>query len=169
MILTCKRLLVDIFFTHRLSKSLAFCEFTSVNFVPWRGPQDSYIKTVEILKLLFQVLLFIRTFQYHQKRATDWKQHRKLMLGIKITHRWESPDMFELMQHKKICLTVETSTWDLLKYWDLFVTFKRRLLVRVVPNTVLLLRTLSWSSLLKGLGLTVIFWTLAFDYVKTIK
>ena len=55
MILTRKRLLVDIFFTHRLSKSLAFCEFTSVNFVPWKGPHDSYIKTEEILKLLFQV------------------------------------------------------------------------------------------------------------------
>ena len=35
MILTRKRLLVDIFLTLRLSKSLAFCEFTSVNFKPW--------------------------------------------------------------------------------------------------------------------------------------
>ena len=34
MILTRKRLLVDIFFTRRLSKSLAFCEFASVNFEP---------------------------------------------------------------------------------------------------------------------------------------
>ena len=115
MILTCKRLLVDIFFIHILSKSLAFCEFTSVNFVPWRGPQDSYIKTVEILKLLFQVLLFIRTFQYHQRRATDWKQHRKLILCSEITHRWESPDMFEMMQRKKICLAGETSTMKPLK------------------------------------------------------
>ena len=115
MILTCKRLLVDIFFTHRLSKSLAFCEFTSVNFVPWRGPQDSCIKTVEILKLLFQVLLFIRTFQYHQRRATDWKQHRKLILCSEITHRWESLDMFEMMQRKKICLAGEMSTMKPLK------------------------------------------------------
>ena len=33
-ILTRNRLLVDIFLTRRLSKSLAFCEFTSVNFEP---------------------------------------------------------------------------------------------------------------------------------------
>ena len=35
MILSCKRLLVDIFLTRRLSKSLAFCEFVSVNFETW--------------------------------------------------------------------------------------------------------------------------------------
>ena len=35
MIVTRKRLLVDIFLTRRLSKSLAFCEFASVNFEPW--------------------------------------------------------------------------------------------------------------------------------------
>ena len=35
MILPRKRLLVDIFFTRRLSKSLAVCEFASVNFEPW--------------------------------------------------------------------------------------------------------------------------------------
>ena len=34
-ILTRKCLLVDIFLTRRLSKSLAFCEFASVNFEPW--------------------------------------------------------------------------------------------------------------------------------------
>ena len=34
MILPRKRLLVDIFFTRRLSKSLAVCEFASVNFEP---------------------------------------------------------------------------------------------------------------------------------------
>ena len=34
MILTRKRLLVDIFLTRRLLKSLAFCEFASVNFEP---------------------------------------------------------------------------------------------------------------------------------------
>ena len=34
MILTRKRLLVDIFLTRRLSKSLAFCEFASGNFEP---------------------------------------------------------------------------------------------------------------------------------------
>ena len=76
--------------------------------------------------------------------------------------------MSELMQRKKISLTVETSTMKPPKILSLLVTFKRRLLVRVVPNIVLLLRTLSWSSLLKGLGLTAIFWTLGFDYVKTI-
>ena len=32
MILTRKRLLVDIFLSRSLSKSLAFCEFASVNF-----------------------------------------------------------------------------------------------------------------------------------------
>ena len=37
MILTCKRLQVDIFLTRRLSKELAFCEFASVNFVSWVG------------------------------------------------------------------------------------------------------------------------------------
>ena len=36
MILTHKRLPVDIFLTHRLSKSLAFCEFASINFERWR-------------------------------------------------------------------------------------------------------------------------------------
>ena len=34
IILTRNRLLVDIFLTRRLSKSLAFCEFASVNFEP---------------------------------------------------------------------------------------------------------------------------------------
>ena len=34
MILTRKRLLMDIFLTRRLSKSLVFCEFASVNFEP---------------------------------------------------------------------------------------------------------------------------------------
>ena len=34
MIATCKRLPVDIFLTDSLSKSLAFCEFASVNFEP---------------------------------------------------------------------------------------------------------------------------------------
>jgi len=38
MILTRKRLLVDIFLTSRLSKSLAFCEFANVNFEPWAKP-----------------------------------------------------------------------------------------------------------------------------------
>ena len=37
MIPTRKRLLVDVFLTRRLSKSLAFCEFASVNFEPWAG------------------------------------------------------------------------------------------------------------------------------------
>ena len=35
MILTRKRLPVDVFLTRRLSKSLAVCEFASVNFEPW--------------------------------------------------------------------------------------------------------------------------------------
>ena len=35
MILTHEGLLVDIFLTCRLSKSLTFCEFVSVNFKPW--------------------------------------------------------------------------------------------------------------------------------------
>ena len=39
MILTRKRLLVDIFLTRRLSKSLAFCEFASVNFEPCINPR----------------------------------------------------------------------------------------------------------------------------------
>ena len=44
MILTRKRLLVDIFLTRRLLKSLAFCEFASVNFEPWaRSILDSTV------------------------------------------------------------------------------------------------------------------------------
>ena len=35
MILTNKRLLVEIFLTRRLPKSLAFCQFASFNFEPW--------------------------------------------------------------------------------------------------------------------------------------
>ena len=35
MILTNKRLLVEIFLTRRLKKSLAFCQFASFNFEPW--------------------------------------------------------------------------------------------------------------------------------------
>ena len=35
MILTRKHLLVDIFLTRSSSKSLAFCEFASINFEPW--------------------------------------------------------------------------------------------------------------------------------------
>ena len=37
IILTRNRLLVDIFLARRLSKSLAFCEFASVNFEPWHA------------------------------------------------------------------------------------------------------------------------------------
>lgn len=37
MILTRERLLVDIFVTRSLLKSLAFCEFASVNFETWIG------------------------------------------------------------------------------------------------------------------------------------
>ena len=36
MILTRKRLLMDIFLTRRLPKSLTFCEFASVNLEPCR-------------------------------------------------------------------------------------------------------------------------------------
>ena len=43
MILTCKRLLVNIFLTHRLSKSLAFCEFASINFEPWNSTCNGYM------------------------------------------------------------------------------------------------------------------------------
>ena len=35
MILTRKRLLVDIFVSRRISKTFAFCEFVCVNFEPW--------------------------------------------------------------------------------------------------------------------------------------
>ena len=47
MILTRKRLLVDIFLTRRLLKSLAFCEFASVNFEPCNDP-------VLLLKTIFK-------------------------------------------------------------------------------------------------------------------
>ena len=169
MTLTRKRLLVDIFFTRRLSKSLASCEFTSVNFVPWKGPHDSYIKTEEILKLLFQVCSSSEHFNITR---------RGQLIG-NGTENWCCVLKLHIIENHQICLNWcsvrkfvylwKRVQWNVLKYWDLLVTFKRRLLVRVVPNIVLLLRTLSWSSLLKGLGLTVIFWTLAFDYVKTIK
>ena len=33
-ILTCKRLVVDIFLTYRLTKSLMFCKFAGINFEP---------------------------------------------------------------------------------------------------------------------------------------
>ena len=157
MILTCKRLLVDIFFTHRLSKSLAFCEFTSVNFMPWRGPQDSYIKTVEILKLLFQVLLFIRTFQYHQRRATDWKQHRKLILCSEITHHWESLDMFEMMQHKEICLAGETSTMKPLKILRFVGHFQEEVACESCSKHSAFTENFKLVITLKGLCLTEIF------------
>ena len=39
MILTRKRLLVEIFLTRRFSKLLTFCEFASVNFEPLRRDQ----------------------------------------------------------------------------------------------------------------------------------
>ena len=39
MILTRKRLLVEIFLTLRLSKLLTFCKFASVNFELWRHDQ----------------------------------------------------------------------------------------------------------------------------------
>ena len=46
MILPRKRLLVDIFLTCKLSKSLALCEFASVNFEPWIwneiGPRENH-------------------------------------------------------------------------------------------------------------------------------
>ena len=41
MILTRKRLLVDIFLTRSLSKSLAFCELASVNFEPWTNSRNT--------------------------------------------------------------------------------------------------------------------------------
>ena len=60
MILTCKHLLVDIFLTHRLSKSLTFCEFESVNFEPCTIPNvknrsmkhDFKLRVIFVLKCL---------------------------------------------------------------------------------------------------------------------
>ena len=44
MILTHKRLLVDIFLTRKLSKSLSLCEFASVNFEPCEiGPRENHL------------------------------------------------------------------------------------------------------------------------------
>ena len=48
-ILTCKRLLVDIFLIRRLSKSLAFCEFASANF----RALDLVSSSVSLLGALF--------------------------------------------------------------------------------------------------------------------
>ena len=53
MILTRKRLQVDIFLTRRLSKSLAFCNFASVNFEPWsldREQEFIYLKPVNLFQ-----------------------------------------------------------------------------------------------------------------------
>jgi len=58
MILTRKRLLVDIFLTSRLSKSLAFCEFANVNFEPWAKP------------LLTIFIFFVGSLAFLRKRAT---------------------------------------------------------------------------------------------------
>ena len=49
MILIRKRLLVDIFLTRRLSKSIAFCEFVSVNFPAF----DLVSSSVSLLGVLF--------------------------------------------------------------------------------------------------------------------
>jgi len=50
MILTRKRLLVDIFLTCRLSKSLAFYEFASINFEPCsRETKDVLLKEIQKL------------------------------------------------------------------------------------------------------------------------
>ena len=51
MILTHKRLLVDVFLTRRLSKPLAFCEFASVNFEPCIVELSCY--TSEILSYTY--------------------------------------------------------------------------------------------------------------------
>lgn len=153
---------MDIFFTHILSKSLAFCEFSSVNFEPWKGPQDSYIKTVEILKLLF-----IRTFQYHQRRATDWKQHRKLILCIEITHRWKSPDIFELMQCKKICLTVETSTMKPIKILRFVGHFQEKVACESCSKHSAFTENFKLVITFERSWLHSDFCTLGFDYVKT--
>ena len=78
--------------------------------------------------------------------------------------------MFELMQRQKICLTVETSTMKPLKILRFVCHFQEEVACEsCFKHSTFTELTLSWSSLLKGLGLTVIFWTLGFDYVKTIK
>ena len=43
MILTRKRLLLDIFFTHRLSKLLSFSELVTVNFKPCTGSNSDIV------------------------------------------------------------------------------------------------------------------------------
>ena len=59
MILPRKRLLVDIFFTRRLPKSLAFCEFASVNFEPCRNSLDVTAQLLNIRCVIHHIYLQI--------------------------------------------------------------------------------------------------------------
>ena len=61
MIVTYKRLLVDIFLTHSLSKSLAFCKFASVNFEPCFRSLLKFDKVDSDLTLLGSESQFLNT------------------------------------------------------------------------------------------------------------
>ena len=57
MIITRKLLLVDItFLTRSLSKSLAFCEFASINFEPWNQHRSKSIKVSGRLYTFFYTI-----------------------------------------------------------------------------------------------------------------
>ena len=69
MIPTRKRLLVDVFLTRRLSKSLAFCEFASVNF--WPCITYNQIKSGHEWRGAHAVILFELLIMWRQKYVVE--------------------------------------------------------------------------------------------------
>ena len=117
MILTRKRLLMDIFLTRRLSKSLAFCEFASVNFEPCNiDPINAKLENVAN----FNMLTF---WQYgscvvypiinqlvpspSQYETSKWsiKQGQFVLTGIKVKHNSSLPMGFFAIITVKPCFT----------------------------------------------------------------
>ena len=98
MILTRKRLLLDIFLTPSLSKSLAFCKFVSVNFEPWYQAKSTFLqgtgyRIVQTKTLLVRVWILSKTTHYSckslaSKTLTDINYHGSSILHLVINHKF---------------------------------------------------------------------------------
>ena len=84
MILTRERLLVDIFLTRRLSKSLAFCEFASFDFEPWQRLNRPAVNAAQ--------------WRHHYPKTRQWflladcLNIRKIMRNFSGNVAWYSED-----------------------------------------------------------------------------
>ena len=114
MILPRKRLLVDIFFTRRLPKSLAFCEFASVNFEPW-SQKMKFVKLWDLLR-------------YSERTTSKTPTRQKLAIRGRLSLRYQPsyppmtpyrnpskfylvPDLMNRAIFRRICMESSQHNW----------------------------------------------------------